>query len=149
MHFKCDWLHRFKNVKDEHFYLTPNNQVTVKMMSIKKNLKYYHDDYLKFAALQLPYEVNFSKFRCNTFKDTQLPLNILLYIFLQDHAFSMIILLPDTIDGLKNLENNLSKIKLDQLVRKMTKYTVDVKLPRFKMEQSLQLKKTLSNVSIN
>lgn len=60
----------------------------------------------------------------------------------------MIILLPDAKNGLKDLENNFSKIKLHGLVEKMTKFLVNLKLPRFKMEHSLQLKETLSNVSV-
>lgn len=60
----------------------------------------------------------------------------------------MIILLPDAKDGLRNLENNFSKIKLHEIVEKMTKYEVNVKLPRFKIEQSLQLKETLTKVNI-
>jgi len=60
----------------------------------------------------------------------------------------MIILLPDEKDGLKNLENNFSKIKLHEISNKMSQYYVTVKLPRFKLEHSMELKETLSNVSI-
>lgn len=60
----------------------------------------------------------------------------------------MVILLPDAKDGLKNLENNLPKIKLHELSEKMIKHKVDVKLPRFKLEQSFDLKDALSAVSI-
>lgn len=56
------------------------------------------------------------------------------------------ILLPDDKDGLKDLENNILKIKLCEISSKMTDYKVTVKLPRFKLEQSLELKETLSNV---
>lgn len=58
----------------------------------------------------------------------------------------MIILLPDEKDGLKTLENNLSKINLLDISRKMRRYHVTVKLPRFKLEQSLDLAEILSNV---
>lgn len=60
----------------------------------------------------------------------------------------MMILLPDAKDGLKNLENNFSKIKLHEISNKMSPYHVTVKLPRFKLEQSLDLKETLTNVII-
>jgi len=59
----------------------------------------------------------------------------------------MIILLPDTKDGLNNLEKNISKFKLHDISKKMTQRYLSVRLPRFKIEQSLQLDETLSNVS--
>lgn len=59
----------------------------------------------------------------------------------------MMILLPDDYDGLKNLESNFSKINLHDISKKMNKYKVNVKLPRFKLEQTLQLEETLSSVS--
>ncbi|XP_025406327.1 leukocyte elastase inhibitor-like isoform X6 [Sipha flava] len=119
IHFKSGWAHKFRDAEDEPFYLTPNNKVTVKMMTLVHDLSYYHNDELKFAALELPYE---------------------------HHAFKMMILLPDEKDGLKNLENNLSKIKIHEISNKMSQYHVTVKLPRFKLEQSLQLEDTLSNL---
>lgn len=60
----------------------------------------------------------------------------------------MIVLLPDAKDGFKNLENNISKIKLFEIIDKMTIHQVDVKFPRFKLEQSVQLKQALINVNI-
>lgn len=58
MHFKHSWRYKFTNTEDEPFYLTPINKVTVQMMSLRHDLQYYHDDDLKFAALELPYQVN-------------------------------------------------------------------------------------------
>lgn len=60
----------------------------------------------------------------------------------------MIVLLPDAKDGLKNLEQNLSNIELYEFSKKMSIHRVTLKLPRFKIEQSLELKETLSNVRI-
>uniref|UniRef100_A0A481MQK4 Serpin n=1 Tax=Nipponaphis monzeni TaxID=196483 RepID=A0A481MQK4_9HEMI len=119
IHFKSGWEHKFNDAVDEPFFLTPSQHVTVKMMTLKHDLMYYHDDELKFAAIELPYE---------------------------HHVFKMMILLPDAKDGLKNLENNFSKINLHDISKKMSKYHVTVKLPRFKLEQTLQLKETLSNL---
>lgn len=58
VHFKSGWLHKFKETHDETFYLTPSKEITVKMMHLIKDLQYYHDSDLKFAALELPYEVS-------------------------------------------------------------------------------------------
>lgn len=58
----------------------------------------------------------------------------------------MIIILPDEKDGLKNIENNFLKINLNEILNKMAGYHVNVKLPRFKLEQSIQTKGILSKV---
>lgn len=60
----------------------------------------------------------------------------------------MIIILPDEKDGLKNIENNLSKINLYEILNKMAGYHVNVKLPRFKLDQSFQTERILSNVCL-
>lgn len=60
----------------------------------------------------------------------------------------MVILLPDEKDGLRNLENNLSKIKINELLQKMDKFKVNVKLPKFKIEQSIDLNDVLIRVCI-
>nr|BAH72552.1 ACYPI000344 [Acyrthosiphon pisum] len=104
---------------DGSFYVTPRNKVTVKMMSLIRDFQYLHDTVLKFKALELPYK---------------------------HHGFKMTILLPDDKNGLKNLENNFSKFKIHEISEKMTQNYVKVKLPRFKIEQSLELDKTLSNL---
>lgn len=60
----------------------------------------------------------------------------------------MIIILPDEKDGLKKIEDNFSKINVHEISNKMAGYHVTVKLPRFKLEQSLQTEEILSNVCI-
>ncbi|NP_001156566.1 serine protease inhibitor 4-like isoform 1 [Acyrthosiphon pisum] len=119
VHFKSDWAHKCIYVYDGSFYVTPRNKVTVKMMSLIRDFQYLHDTVLKFKALELPYK---------------------------HHGFKMTILLPDDKNGLKNLENNFSKFKIHEISEKMTQNYVKVKLPRFKIEQSLELDKTLSNL---
>ncbi|XP_008183051.1 leukocyte elastase inhibitor isoform X2 [Acyrthosiphon pisum] len=119
VHFKSDWAHTFKHVYDDFFYVTPSNKVTVKMMTLTRDFQYLHDTVLKFKALELPYK---------------------------HHGFKMTILLPDDKNGLKNLENNFSKFKIHEISEKMTQNYVKVKLPRFKIIQSLELDKTLSNL---
>lgn len=57
IHFKSGWAHKFEDAADEPFYTTPSKQITVKMMTLRKDLQYYRNEELKFAALELPYEV--------------------------------------------------------------------------------------------
>lgn len=72
VYFKSGWVYKFKETLDESFYLTPSKEITVKMMHLKHDLLYYHDSNLKFAALELPYEVNISfKFISNILKSVK------------------------------------------------------------------------------
>ncbi|KAL5232727.1 hypothetical protein ACI65C_000137 [Semiaphis heraclei] len=119
VHFKCAWAHTFRYVNDGYFYETPSKKVTVKMMLLEFDFQYYHDSDLKFTAFEIPYENN---------------------------DFKMTIFLPDAKDGLNNLENNFSKLNFNDISKKMTRNFLFVKLPRFKIEQSLQLDTTLSNL---
>lgn len=57
----------------------------------------------------------------------------------------MIILLPDSKDGLSNLEDHLSEI--NGLDDKLTTHSVTVSIPKFKFEQSIKLRKTLEQVT--
>lgn len=59
----------------------------------------------------------------------------------------MMILLPDAKDGLKDLEANFSKTLFNEILNNLNCFTVYVKLPRFQLEHSFELKDTLSNVS--
>lgn len=60
----------------------------------------------------------------------------------------MIILLPDDKDGLKSLEKNLLNINLHDIFKQMNQYHVSVKLPSFKIEQSLYLEEAFTRVRI-
>jgi len=58
VHFQSSWVFKFNDAEDDSFYITPSNKVPVKMMNIVHDFQYYHDSDLKFAALELPYDVN-------------------------------------------------------------------------------------------
>lgn len=58
----------------------------------------------------------------------------------------MIILLPDSISDMENLEKNITKIKLYDIFSKMKTYDVIVKLPHFKLEQTTNMKESLTKV---
>ncbi|XP_050548235.1 serpin B4-like, partial [Daktulosphaira vitifoliae] len=119
LHFKNNWEDDFNTAVDELFYLAAGQSVTTKMMHLNENLKYYHDSDLELSAIELPY-INYD--------------------------YKMMILLPDAKDGLSKLENNLSKIKLFEISKKMSTYTVDVKMPKFKIEQEYNLVDVLNKL---
>jgi len=62
VHFKSAWADKFCHVEDDSFYVTPSDKVPVKMMTLDHDLQYYHDNDLKFAAIELPYKVNIAFF---------------------------------------------------------------------------------------
>jgi len=58
VHFKCDWAQQFKHVYDGSFYVTPSDQIPVKMMYLERDFQYYYDSVLNFTAIEIPYKVN-------------------------------------------------------------------------------------------
>ncbi|XP_053570627.1 leukocyte elastase inhibitor [Bombina bombina] len=119
VYFKGKWMEQFdkKATKDEPFHLNKNENKTVKMMykSAKFHLGSLPD--LKCKILELVYEGN----------------------------FSMHIVLPDEIDGLEQLENDMTHDKLiSVLYSTNVEQKVEVKLPKFKIEETYDLKETLS-----
>uniref|UniRef100_T1ISI2 Serpin domain-containing protein n=1 Tax=Strigamia maritima TaxID=126957 RepID=T1ISI2_STRMM len=125
IYFKGNWNSQFKkeNTKDEDFHSADNTVSSVKMMNQKSRFNYYHDGTdLKCKVLEMPYV---------------------------GKSLSMVILLPDTIDGLPNLVQALTAEKFEALLGKLFETQVDVKLPKFKLETEYSLKETLQQLGIH
>ena len=60
----------------------------------------------------------------------------------------MVVLLPKKIEGLADLEKDLTADKLDGWIGKLQKQEVIVSLPKFKTEQRVQLADTLSEMGM-
>ena len=62
----------------------------------------------------------------------------------------MVIILPDEIEGIKEVENNLEKFNLDyeQSFGNISKREVRLFLPKFKIETSIDLNETLQQVTL-
>uniref|UniRef100_A0A8C6T1D7 Serpin B6 n=1 Tax=Neogobius melanostomus TaxID=47308 RepID=A0A8C6T1D7_9GOBI len=129
IYFKGKWEAQFQKevTVEAEFRLNKNDKKTVKMMQRKTKL---HLSFVKEAncqILELPYKG----------KD-----------------LSMIILLPNDIEddttGLEKLEKELTYEKFKEWTRKDTMRRVEVKvsLPRFKMEESYDLKKVLTSMGM-
>jgi serpin B len=58
----------------------------------------------------------------------------------------MFILLPDDLEGISNLEASLHAIDLPSTFRDMQSEELNVRLPKFKIETSLDLKSNLMEV---
>jgi serpin B len=62
----------------------------------------------------------------------------------QGNNFSMLILLPTTVDGIENMEKNLTESLLKNVVRNLRGGPVKVCIPKFRLESSFRMKHSLS-----
>jgi serpin B len=118
VYFKGDWQLAFskEDTKPSDFFLSEKEKIAaVPLMHQKDDFRFgeakYADD-RKVKILQLPY------------KGGQL---------------SMVVLLPNAIDGLANLEKHFSADKLQQWLDSAKQQEVSVWLPKFKMTDEFQL----------
>ncbi|XP_050536612.1 leukocyte elastase inhibitor-like [Daktulosphaira vitifoliae] len=120
IHFSDQWKDPFltEEMMDMPFYITPAKSISRPMLHKVKRYQYYKDSTYKFSAMRIPYKGN----------------------------FDMIVLLPDAVDGLSELESNLAKINIIEMSRKMTTHLVTVCLPKFKIEEAFSLLSPLKNM---
>ena len=122
IYFKGDWVMRFKKdlTKNAPFYLTADKKVNAPLMREKTELNYF--DGGTFQALELPY----------TGKN-----------------LSMVVLLPKKMDGLADLEKDLTADKLAGWIGKLNKQEVNVSLPKFKTTQSMNMRNVLTEMGMS
>ncbi|KAK9501972.1 hypothetical protein O3M35_012590 [Rhynocoris fuscipes] len=123
IHFKADWLTKFKPelTKDEDFHVSSTEKVKVKMMSMKNSFRFNSHPELDAKILEMPYS---------------------------GKEFKMVIILPNKVDGLNEVESKLSTINLSEVLNSLFSVTVNVKLPRFKLESTMELKDILIKMGI-
>ncbi|KAM6298923.1 leukocyte elastase inhibitor-like [Aegotheles albertisi] len=129
IYFKGNWAEKFReaDTTDTPFRLNKSESKMVKMMYQKKkfNLGYFPED--KIRVLELPYD---------------------------GEELSMLILLPDDIEddstGLQKLEKQLTLEKLQEWTSPGNLYSTDVRvwLPKFKLEESYDLKSDLAAMGL-
>lgn len=125
IYFKGNWEMKFKdtNTRDAQFQLSNNESKPVKMMYQKTKFPLTFIPEANCQILELPY----------VGKD-----------------LSMLIMLPSEITGLEKLEKQLTYENFAEWTRPdmMDLQEVQVGLPRFKMEQTLDLKATLTSMGM-
>jgi serine protease inhibitor len=122
IYFKAAWANQFsKNfTEDQDFHLSASKTIQAPMM--RNSAGYYYLKGPSFQALLMPYE-----------KD----------------EISMLILLPDNVDGLPALERSLTAENLDQWMASLGyEHEVIVSLPRFKITQQFELSSTLESLGM-
>lgn len=117
IYFKGDWQLPFpaNQTRDHTFHLSPSQTTKVPLMSHEADYQLHAAEGLK--VLSLPYAGG---------------------------DLSMIVLLPDDLDGLQKLESDLTSEKLEGWVKGLRRQKVSVFLPRFKMSSEFSLGETLS-----
>lgn len=117
IYFKGDWKTPFDKHKTKvsNFFVSAEKKVSVPMMYMEQNFKYYEDD--KLQALELPYKGD---------------------------EISMMLLLPRQREGFRETENILTAELLDAIESKMMMLETNVYIPRFKVTWgTVSLKKVL------
>jgi serpin B len=117
IYFKSAWLNPFGEsaTRKGDFFGAGGAKVGADMMQREGTYSFYEDEDVQ--VLDMPYE---------------------------RRDLSLVAVLPRAKDGLGRLEKNLSAAKLEGWLKAKKDYQVDVKFPRFKMTQELDLKKALS-----
>uniref|UniRef100_A0A1A9W9K2 Serpin domain-containing protein n=1 Tax=Glossina brevipalpis TaxID=37001 RepID=A0A1A9W9K2_9MUSC len=123
IHFKGEWVHKFPEratvVKD--FYLDETNSIKVPMMHVEQRFRYGSLPQLDASVLEMEYK---------------------------DSDLSMLILLPNTRTGLKDLEDKLKTISLKDIMASMFATKVKVEMPKFKAEFETELKNAFKQLGI-
>lgn len=125
IYFKGLWKSQFNTraTRCSDFHLDRKNKKQVDTMYQKSSFKMGSCNDLDVTALEIPY---------------------------QGAKTSMVVLLPNDVEGLSKLEERLTDHKLKNLFNMLrSRSNVELYLPKFKLEHTIGLKKTLQAMGIN
>ncbi|KAJ8985514.1 hypothetical protein NQ317_015059 [Molorchus minor] len=123
IYFKGKWAEPFDRqlTATEDFYLNDNDSVKVQMMHINEEFFFKNDENLDAKVLELPYINN---------------------------SISLIVILPNKRNGINKLEEKLAGTDLTKITENMYKRDVEVSLPKFKIEQTIDLEQSLTELGL-
>ncbi|XP_075849874.1 serpin B3-like [Microcebus murinus] len=125
VYFKGQWEEKFnkEDTKEGEFWLNKGTSKSVQMMNQRKSFNFALLEDVQAKVLEIPYK---------------------------GEDLTMIVLLPNDIDGLQKLEDKLTAEKLIEWTssQNMSKRDVDLYLPRFKVEESYDLKDMLMAIGM-
>ncbi|ERE73769.1 serpin B10 isoform X3 [Cricetulus griseus] len=125
LYFKGTWEHQFsvQNTTERPFRINKTTSKPVQMMSMKRDLQVFHIEELQTIGLQLHY---------------------------QNRDLSLLLLLPEDVNGLEQLERAITYEKLNEWTSADMMDTLEVQLylPKFKLEESYDLKPALSSMGM-
>jgi serpin B len=129
IYFKGSWASRFNEAEtlSRPFHLSRDHSIEASMMQQSRRFGYMKAAH--FTALELLYEN----------RDPSLN---------SSWDLSMLILLPDEVEGLPALENSLSVDLLNTCLSELTEHMVLVAIPRFTLSSRFELNRTLTNMGM-
>lgn len=122
IYFNGKWLYPFSKISTEKttFHMNSKQKLEVDTMYTDDSFGYVELPEFEAKALEMPYE---------------------------NSDISMLIILPNDMEGLEKLENKLKAVDLNVISSKMSVQDVDVFLPKFRIEFDIDLKEPLMKVS--
>lgn len=123
IYFKGNWNEQFNPAYTRSdAFMNHEEKIQVPMMNKEfKKIKYTEDKQLACKALEIPYV---------------------------GKEMGMVLLLPNDVTGLISLEKQLSPAALKTVMKQMREQKVSVKLPKFKLEASYEMKDILRKLGI-
>ncbi len=121
IYMKGNWVHEFdqKGTNKAPFYAIEKHPIQVDMMNQTAKFLFYSDE--NFSMVEMPY-LNRSR---------------------NGPQLSMVILLPNERNGLENLEKDFTVNNWHQWIGEMKSHRVHLSLPKFKIEDKIDLNQTL------
>lgn len=123
VYFKGLWAKQFSedSTRQQEFWVSSNESINVPMMFKKAKFGYFMHRELGATLLKMDY---------------------------QGSRLSMVIVLPNERDGLAGVEAKLADMNLSELGKNMHEIEVEVTIPKFKLEETLDLIETLQEMGI-
>jgi len=125
IHFQANWLHPF-NIEDattQGFKKNKAEIVKVKMLHrLNQDTLFDDNKELDCQVLELMFDGN-------------------------EHGF--VIILPNAVEGLVKLEANLNLMNLQLIMKRATRGTIDIVIPKFQMESELALDEIFSDLGMS
>ena len=124
IYFKGQWKSKFdaKLTRDRDFWVNNATKTSVSMMYQKSTVMVTDDNEFNCKVVELPYKGD---------------------------NFSMIVILPNEIDGLSSLEQRLTFKDFNRLINKLYKFETEIVLPKFNITSNIDLKTVLSNLGVS